>query len=414
MKIVTINSKQFEQFNKTHRYRNYYQTTAYGNTMVKFGYNVQYLGIVNEANVLIGATLLIYKEVFMNYKIAYAPRGILFNYEKGDQVKDLVEKLKKLLGKQGFMLLRIDPYIPSTIRDKAGNIMNFNNQINLIMANMKSAGFIHKGKTLFFEDEKPRWEAITLLNKDIREIFSNFDKRTKHKIRKASNSGVEIYKEPNRDIKILYEFTKRKTQKPIRFYTELIKNYGDDIDVYYARLNTEIYVVNSRKLYEKEMVKNDVIAKSIQKTDLSPKEKHKLLNKKMESDKLLNVYKNNLVKATELLKNHPNGIVIAGALVINYDSSAYIFIDGFDKKYSYLNPSYLIKWRMIEDYNKKNYKYLNLNAIVGEFERKNKYSGLNEMKLGFNSIVTEYIGEFDIILNNFAYNLYKGLNKDKR
>ena len=56
-------------------------------------------------------------------------------------------------------------------------------------------------------------------------------------------------------------------------------------------------------------------------------------------------------------------------------------------------------------------KYLNLNAIVGEFERKNKFSGLNEMKLGFNSTVTEYIGEFDIILNNFSYNLYKNFGK---
>ena len=27
-------------------------------------------------------------------------------------------------------------------------------------------------------------------------------------------------------------------------------------------------------------------------------------------------------------------------------------------------------------------------------------------KLGFNTTVTEYIGEFDIILNSFSYNLY--------
>ena len=66
---------------------------------------------------------------------------------------------------------------------------------------------------------------------------------------------------------------------------------------------------------------------------------------------------------------------------------------------------------MIDDYKKKNYKYLNLNAIVGEFNKKNKYSGLNEMKLGFNTMITEYIGEFDIVLNNFTYNLYNSFNK---
>ena len=44
-------------------------------------------------------------------------------------------------------------------------------------------------------------------------------------------------------------------------------------------------------------------------------------------------------------------------------------------------------------------------------EKKNPFMGLNESKLGFNATITEYIGEFDIILNNFAYNLYKRMNK---
>ena len=39
--------------------------------------------------------------------------------------------------------------------------------------------------------------------------------------------------------------------------------------------------------------------------------------------------------------------------------------------------------------------------------------GINENKLGFDTTVTEYIGEFDIILNSFTYNWYKKLNKNK-
>ena len=33
------------------------------------------------------------------------------------------------------------------------------------------------------------------------------------------------------------------------------------------------------------------------------------------------------------------------------------------------------------------------------------------MKLGYSSVVTEYIGEYDIILNGFKYGIYKSLNK---
>ena len=413
MKIVTISPEQFDRYAKMHRYRNYYQTSIYGNTMRKFGFNVHFLGITDDSNKLIGASLIIYREVFMGHKIAYAPRGILFNYDNPNQLKELAEKLKKILGKQGFMMLKIDPYIPSTIRDHEGNIIHFNNQVNLIMANLQTAGFIHQGRTLFFEGEKPRWEALVLLNKDIRSIFNSFDKRTRHKIRKAANSGIECYKDPSKNINVLYQFIKRKSPKPIEFYRELISNYGDNAEVYYARLNTEVYVINSRRAYEREMEKNDQIAEKIQNIDITPQVKNALLNKKMESDKLLNTYKNNMVQATNLLKEYPKGIIVAGAITIKYDNSAFLYMDGFDTKYSNLNPSYLLKWRMIDDYNKQHLKYFNLNAIVGEFERKNKYSGLNEMKLGFNSIVTEYIGEFDIILNNFTYSLYKSFNKNK-
>ena len=164
MKIVTLNSKQFDNFAKNHRYRNFYQTSAYGSLMTKFGYNIHYLGIVSDTNKLIGATLILYKNIFMNNKIAYAPRGILFNYENIDDLEDVIKKIKQVLGKQGFMLLRIDPYIPLTIRDYNGTIMNFNNQGNKIIENLKSTGFEYKGKTTTFETEKPRWESLIILN----------------------------------------------------------------------------------------------------------------------------------------------------------------------------------------------------------------------------------------------------------
>ena len=50
--------------------------------------------------------------------------------------------------------------------------MNFNNKGNTIIENLKKAGFKYKGKTLYFETEKPRWEALVVLQRDIREIFA--------------------------------------------------------------------------------------------------------------------------------------------------------------------------------------------------------------------------------------------------
>ena len=385
----------------------------YGNVIVKFGYHAQYLGIVNDENKLIGATLIIYKEVFMGNKMAYAPRGILFNYEDAASVKEMASKLKKTLGKQGFMLLRIDPYIPLTIRDSDGNIMNFNNQGNAIVDNLIKAGFSYRGKTLFFETEKPRWEALVILQRDIREIFAKLDKRTRNKIRRATNSGLIVEKDQNKDVNALYNFVGHKDHKPISYYKEICNKFESNVEIYYAKLDTESFLINSRRNYEKELDYNATLSEKIQNMSIDDRDRENYLNKKMESDKLITAYKSNLLSATDLLRSNPSGLVVAGAMVIKYDNAAFLITEGTDDQYGSLNAISLIKWQLINDYNSQGLKYINLNGIVGDFENKNEYSGLNESKLGFNSTITEYIGEFDIVLNNFSYNLYKKTNKNK-
>ena len=127
----------------------------------------------------------------------------------------------------------------------------------------------------------------------------------------------------------------------------------------------------------------------------------------MESDKNLSIYQNNLLKATRFFQEQPNGIVIGGALIIKYEKGVNLIIEGFDKNYRDYNPNYLLKWEILKEYNNEGYNYFNLNGISGEFVTKNKYSGLNEMKLGYNASAIEYIGEFDLIINKTTYSLYK-------
>lgn len=408
MKLVKLSAEQFDKYASTHKYRNYYQTSMYANVMVKFGYHAQFLGIASDENKLLGATLLIYKDVFMGNKVAYAPHGILFDYEDLNNTQELVKTIKRTLSKQGIMFLRMDPYIPLTIRDNEGNTMNFNNKGNDIIKNLTKSGFKYKGETLYFETEKPRWEALVLLQKDIREIFDKIDKRTRNKLRRATNSGIEVIK--SKDIDNLYKFVSKKEKKPLSYFKTICNNFGDNIDIYYAKLNTEKFLINSRRNYEKEVEFNETLSQKIQDMSLDPKDRETYLNKKMESDKLITTYKNHLLKATDLLKNNPDGIIIGGTMVIKYDNAAYLFTEGIDEEYGSLSASTLLKWQLIEDFNNQGFKYVNLGGIVGDFENQNEYSGLNESKLGFNSIVTEYVGEFDIVLNNIMYSLYQKTN----
>lgn len=412
MKICNIEKEQFDSFAKKHKYRSYYQSSTYARIMPKFNYEVSYIGITNDNDdKLIGAAVLLLQDAFMKNKIAYAPRGILFDFTDSSKVEELADALKNDLGKNGILSLRMDPAIPAAIRDSKGNIININNEANMIMENLKQAGFTHKGQNIYFETEKPRWEALTVLQNDIREIYKSFDKRCRNKINKALKCGVEIYRDEQKDIAKLYEFIKNKEKKPFKYYQELCASFGNNADVFYAKLNTEQFVINSKKLYEDELEKNDKIATEFQNLAKQQGDRREIFNKKVLSDKLLGIYKTNLVFATNILKEHPEGLIIAGGLNIVHDNAAFLIIEGFDQKFKSLNANYLLKWRMISDYHNEKLKYFNLNGISGNFDKKSKYAGLNEMKLGYNSVVTEYIGEYDIILNNLKYSIYKNMKK---
>lgn len=413
MKIITLDEITFDKYTKTHKYRNYYQTSAYGKVMKNNNCNIHYIGIIDDNNNLLGASLILYKEVFMNYKIAYAPRGILFDYTNLENLTEFTTRLKRLLSKQGFMSLKIDPLIPANLRNKDGKIININKEANIILENLKANNYDYLGPNLFFEAEKPRFETLVVLDKDIKDIYQNFDKNIRYKIKKAIRSGVEIYKGNKEQLKEFYEFVKKKYNRPLNYYTDLFDNFSPNVDLYFAKLNTETFVITSRVQYEKELEINNNLAIEIQ-NNKNSKLKKKIINKKIESDNLVNVYKKNLVWATNLLKTYPTGLFIGTSLNINYDNASYLVIEGFNQQFRSLNPSYLIKWKMINDYKNKNFKYVNLNAISGEFNKINKYTGLNEMKLGFGSLITEYIGEFELIINNLPYNLYKNLNKNKK
>lgn len=411
MKVITIEPEQFDSYAKKHKYRNYYQTSTYGNLMKQFNYEVIYIGINNDEDRLIGASLLLVENSVIKTKIAYAPRGILFDFTDSEKLEQLTEALKRDLSKLGIALLTMDPAIPITIRDNKGNIVNINNEAKIVMENLKNTGFTYKGQNLYFENKKPRWEALTVLQKDIREIYKSFDKRTRNKINKALRSGIEIYRDDKKDLTVLYDFIKRKEKKPFKYYQELVKAYGNNADIFYAKLNTEQFVINCKKLYEDEVEKNENIAAKFQQLAKQSGDRREIFDKKVQSDKLLNIYKSNLIFATNVLKENPDGLIIAGGLNIVYDNAAYLVIEGFDPKYRSLNANYLLKWRMVSDYTNEKLKYFNLNGISGNFDKKNKYAGLNEMKLGYNSVVTEYIGEYDIVINNFKYNLYKNFSK---
>lgn len=407
MKIITLSEEEFTKFSNSHRYSNLYQTVNYAKVMKQEGYDYHLLGFTNNSNDLIGATMILFKKVFLNYKIAYAPFGFLIDYSNNDLVEELTNKLKKMLIKQKFMYLKINPKIHCSERDKKGNMIAYNPEINDILEILQKNGYNHSGFNNFFENEKPRWNAILKLTSSNERLYKNLSKQTRNKINKAIRYGIEIQEGTEEDIDILYEFIKKKHKKSLNYYKNILKEFQEEAKIYLAKVNTKEYVAKSKDAYEKELQINEEYNEKLQKNIRSGKDIATIINKKMESDKRLANYQSNLVQATNYFGKYPDGLTIGGLLAIKHQNGMNLIIEGFNSKYRRFNSNYLLKWEVIKKLNLQEYQYFNLNGIVGEFKEKNKYSGLNEMKLGYNASAIEYIGEFELVINKVIYNIYQ-------
>ena len=409
MKIVALTKEEFDAFAYQHKYSTYYQTSSYADTSRYEGLNTFYIGFVENER-LVGATLFLYKTIYMYYKYAYAPRGFLMDYTDSKLVLNVTRGLIDLLKKQHYAFIKIDPPIICSERDKNGNIIYFSNTINKILNTLKQNGYKHQGFNKYFENYKPRLVAFMNLQDSIENLYARIDNDAKQIISDSNRSGVEIVQDSNGNIDELYKFISLKNKKrKKRYYTGLYNNFKDKMDIFFININTDVYLNNMKRLYDDESIKNEEFASQVQDTSISGREKQTIINRKMESDVRLNYYKNELVYATNMSKNYPNYLTIGSAFTIKHNRGVELIIDSYTEEYLKFNPRFVLIWELIKKYKKEGFLYLNLNAVVGDFNKEDlgKYNTLNNIKLKFNSTVMEYIGEFDLVINDRIYNKFK-------
>ena len=411
MKIVALTKEEFDNFAYHHKYSTYYQTSAYAETSRYEGLNTFYIGFVQD-NELVGVTLFLHKTIYLYYKYAYAPRGFLIDYTDSKLVKNVTMGLINLLKKQHYAFIKIDPPIICNERDNKGNIIYFSNTINQILDTLKSNSYIHMGFNKYFENYKPRLNAFVNLTYDLEKIYSNITNEVKEKIENSVKSGLEISLDTTGNIDELYKFigTKNKKRRK-RYYQGMYNSFSRNnaIDIFFVNINTDKYLSNMKRNYDLEAIKNDELASMVQDMSIASSQKQLILNDKMKSDERLNFYKNELIYATNLSRNHPDYFTIGAGFTIKHNNGVELIIDSYLDEYLKFNPRYVFIWELIKKYKNEGFMYINLNGVVGNFskDKLGKYKNLNDPKLSFNSTIIEYIGEFDLVINDRIYKKYK-------
>lgn len=391
---------EFDQYAEKHPLRSMYQTSTYAMYLVEQGYEYELLGLVDDNQKIYAASLIAIKKFSFLSKYAYAPRGFLIDYYDQNLLTTFCKLLSKRYFKKNIAYIKINPEIAiAKINDKKITLTQ-NKQLE---ESLKYNGFIKVEEDKSFTNILPKYNAILRL-KDFAK--KNLVKPTRNKINKSLRNGLSIELQDLSGIKTLYNIIKTKEKKPINDYYNLYNAFSknNNIDIFLVKINFEEALINEKKKYEKELIRNQKLNDKLMTNNNEAN-----LKNKMASDAVLIQSEENIMKYTQYLsKQHDE--YIAGAITIKYQDRVYIVSSGYYKKYKNICPNYYLYYTIMEYYH-KDYNFIDLNGITNNFEKDNKYYGLNEFKLGFKPEAFEYIGEYDYIINE---GLYEYIQKKKK
>jgi len=396
MSIRELTTQEFNEFQLNHQLSNYHQTINYALLMSENGYDYDLIGYVDDYGNILAASLILLKPIGIKCFYGYAPRGFLIDYQNPTLVNNFTNALKKYYYEKNVIFIKLNPNVKiSEINNKTYE-KTYNENTNIINI-LTSCGYKKLKDNLYFEAQLPRFKAIINLKEYDSKLL---DKNTKNKIKKGIRKGLTFEKCTKENMNIFYNLIKNKKNISEYYYKDYYTVFekDDSIDLFLISIDYNSFLENSHYLYNEELERNNKYNEKLIRNN-----SNKAINAKMNSDKNLLSYKNDIMEATKGMSDN-NKIYIAGALVVKHNDTASIIINGYDKLYKRFAPNYFLHYSLI-NYYKNDFNYLDLNGVVGNFNNENPYTGLNRFKLGFNPHVYEYAGEYDFIIEPKSYQI---------
>ena len=408
MKIISLTQTQYRNYSNIHNQRNFGQTIEYSLLPENQKFQRLFLGLVDSSNNLCAATLILIKNVSPSIKEAYAPDGFLIDYSNFTLVKTFTEELIKYLNNQKITYLTTNPMFKYKVYNKQNFLIENNANIldNFIKLDYKNIGYY---------GEFSRYDIIIENYDNIDDIKRRFNRNTKRNIKESLNIGITLHKGSIKDINTFYEIIKKKTKNTSTYYYNLMNIYNtkdNKMEIFFAKLNPQKFLINTKKIYEDEVRRNEAIYKTIKSKNGHMTEK--ILNKKINSDNLVEKYRELLNKAISLSKNQQESIIVGTCAIIRNNKEIYFLIDGYKEKFRTIHSSHILKWAIIKKYSSHGYKIFNLGEIHQNYiNKENKYHGQFMYKIGFGGNIIEYPPNLLLIINKPVYSAYTKLSKLK-
>ena len=129
-------------------------------------------------------------------------------------------------------------------------------------------------------------------------------------------------------------------------------------------------------------------------------------NRRKEIEKNLH----SILEQISFLENKPKEtIVVSSYLIVKYNGYAWALYAANDKDYKTMYANYLVYKTQIEDAFNENIKVFDVFGTIGDPNSNSSLLGLHDFKKKWGGEYTEFIGEFDLVLNKLMYFVYTKL-----
>lgn len=393
MKIIELTEMQFKNYSKLHSSRNYFQTIEYAKLLSK--YNRMFLGFINENdNTIMGAVLLFERNV-LSFKVGYVPGGFLIDYDNDNLFRDFITSLKSYLKERKFIYVTTENSSTYKMFDKNGEVIYFDTNIIRLLDDLS-----------FVKTNKGNERKVVLeTEKTPDDTYKMFNSNTKRNIKLALKRSISIYKDENNNIDILLNLNSKFDRDKIKGIVDNFKGDINSSEIYFAKIDTEQYINNYRFLLKEEEERNYRLSSLMQSG--SSKKSDSIINKKMESDRVIAKYNNEIIRATNIYTKYPESVVIGAILIIKNNREIYFMDECYNEELKSFYSSHLIKWEIIKKYLTLGYKIFNFGKINGMTKNNGDYV----FKMGFGGKVYECIGKYDLVINKWLYHIVKILDK---
>ena len=425
-KFVEINSSEIDKFNESDRKGHIFQTSYWAE--LKKDWKKKFIaGYDNDNNMVITATILLRKAPYINKYMGYIPRSFTCDYNNKKLLIEFTEYLREFAKKNNISFITIDPDIHLKENEEAlsegTEIKNF----------LKSLGYKNTDSKNF-EAIQPnfvfRLPLPTEGNKmDIKKaVFKKFSSKTRYNIKVAEERGlsVEVYDKEtlNEDVLDRFHEIMVTTGKRDNFLVRHREYFKDMIGYLYP--HCRLYMVKysyendfnrlSEKLNKQEEAKTKAINKieelKVKLDAETDEDKKSRIEKKLnDQDKRLKEAERQIEgfkkKISDIEPFKGQEIYLSGSIYLYYGNKAWYLYGASENILRDTMPNFAMQWSMICDSIDLGCDVYDFRGVSGDLNPENPLYGLYKFKKGFNGNFVEFIGEFDIVVDNGIYTLYK-------